>query len=47
MWVDLVSNRAFWGIIVMWDRRAVELIDHYIRKFLVACYFKSVDDGFE
>lgn len=38
-----------WSIraIVMWDRRVVELLEHYVGKFLVACHFKSVNDGFE
>lgn len=34
-----------WGILVMWDKRAVELVDHYVVNFLVAYHFKSVDDG--
>lgn len=29
------------------DRRVVELIDHYVEEFLVACHFNSVDDGFK
>lgn len=43
-WVDLVSNGALRGIIMMWDRRVVELIDHFVGDFLMACHFKSVDD---
>lgn len=32
---------------VMWDRRSVELIEHYVEKYLVSCHFKNVDDGIE
>ncbi|KAG6654081.1 hypothetical protein CIPAW_05G121300 [Carya illinoinensis] len=46
-WVDLVVEGASGGIIVMWDRRVVELIDHYVGDFMVACHFKNVDYGVE
>ncbi|KAG2701660.1 hypothetical protein I3760_06G055400 [Carya illinoinensis] len=46
-WVELVSKGASGGIIVMWDRRVVEMLDHYVGEFMVVCQFKSVDDGFE
>lgn len=42
-----MSNGALEGIIIMWDKRVVELRDHYVGEYLVACHFKSEDDGFE
>lgn len=44
-WTYLVADGALGGIIVMWDRKAVEFIDHFVRDFLVACHFKNMDDG--
>ncbi|KAG6652146.1 hypothetical protein CIPAW_06G163500 [Carya illinoinensis] len=46
-WVELFSNGALGGILVMWNRRAVEVVDHYVGEFLVACHFKNVVDGVE
>lgn len=43
-WVDLVSNGTSGGIIVMQDRRTVELIVYIVRDFLVVCRFESMDD---
>ncbi|KAG6647375.1 hypothetical protein CIPAW_07G074900 [Carya illinoinensis] len=31
----------------MWDRRVVEMIDHHVGEYLVACHFKNVHDGVE
>ncbi|KAG6643357.1 hypothetical protein CIPAW_09G205800 [Carya illinoinensis] len=31
----------------MWNRRVVELRDHLVGEFLVACHFKNLEDGFE
>lgn len=44
-WVELVLDGASGGVIVIWDRRTVELINHFVGDFLVACHFKSVIDG--
>jgi hypothetical protein len=30
----------------MWDRRIVEKIKECVREFIVACFFKNVEDGF-
>lgn len=46
-WVEFVLNGASEDILVMQDRRMVELVDNYVGNFLVACHFKSVDDGVE
>lgn len=43
-WVDLVSNGTSGGIIVMQDRRKVELIVYIVRDFLVVCCFEIMDD---
>jgi hypothetical protein len=34
------------GILLMWDRRIVEKIKECVREFIVACFFKNVEDGF-
>lgn len=31
----------------MWDKHIVKLVEHYVKKYLVACHFKNVDDGME
>ncbi|KAF5471907.1 hypothetical protein F2P56_008670 [Juglans regia] len=45
-WVYLASSGASGGIVVMWDRRMVEKVEDYIGRYMVACSFKSVLDGF-
>ncbi|KAF5461862.1 hypothetical protein F2P56_017925 [Juglans regia] len=45
-WVYLASSRASGGVIMMWDRRVVEKVNDYIRRYMVACSFRSVADGF-
>ncbi|KAG6666274.1 hypothetical protein CIPAW_01G019700 [Carya illinoinensis] len=44
-WVSLTSKGASGGIIVMWDKRAVNLVE-YVGEFVAACSFKNVEDGF-
>ncbi|KAG6664925.1 hypothetical protein CIPAW_02G126700 [Carya illinoinensis] len=46
-WIELVSKEASGGIIIMWNRRLEEMVDHYVGEFMVACRFKCVDDRFE
>lgn len=43
-WVILVLDGALGEIVIMWDRRMVELLEHFVRNVLV-CHFKNVDDG--
>ncbi|KAG6632746.1 hypothetical protein CIPAW_13G179800 [Carya illinoinensis] len=45
-WTTLDSKGASRGILVMWDKRAVNLVEEYVREFLVACSFTNVDNGF-
>ncbi|KAF5463070.1 hypothetical protein F2P56_019016 [Juglans regia] len=45
-WVYLASSGASGGIVVMCDRRVVEKVEDYIGRYMVACSFKSVLDGF-
>lgn len=35
------------GIIIMWDKRVMELSDYCMGEYLVEYHFKSVDGGFE
>lgn len=46
-WAAVVSNGVSGGIIVIWDRRVMELVEECVAEFLVACHSKNVDDGFE
>lgn len=46
-WAVLVWNEALGGIIVIWDRRDVKLIEEYVGQYLGACHFKNVYDSFE
>ena len=34
------------GVLVVWDKRSLELIDKEVGSFLVSCRFKNVDNGF-
>lgn len=45
-WVYLASLGASGGVVVMWDRRVVEKVEDYIGRYMVACSFKCVSDGF-
>ncbi|KAG6644474.1 hypothetical protein CIPAW_08G057000 [Carya illinoinensis] len=45
-WTSLPSKGASGGIIVMWDKRVVDLVDEYIGEFVVAGSFMSLEDGF-
>lgn len=47
VWVDLVSNGASRGILIMWDKRVVESVKHYVGNYLFSCHFKNVDNGVE
>ena len=43
-WMFLRSNDASGGILLMWDRRAVEKLEDAVRYFSVSCKFKNVED---
>lgn len=36
--MEIILNGASGGVIVMWDRKVVELLDHFVGEFLVACH---------
>lgn len=44
-WVFLPSSGGLGGILLMWDNRVVELLEECIGHFIVACYFKNIEDG--
>lgn len=46
-WVDLVLEDTSRGILIMWDNKVVELVEHYVETFLLACHFKIVDNSVE
>lgn len=45
--VDLVSDGASRGILIMWNRRAIDLVNHYVGNYVLACHFRSIDNGVE
>ncbi|XP_042952212.1 uncharacterized protein LOC122289294 [Carya illinoinensis] len=45
-WTTLDSKGASGGILVMWDKRAVNLVEECIGEFSLACSFSNVDDDF-
>jgi hypothetical protein len=45
-WCHVDSRGASGGILLMWNRRAVSRIDTCMGRFMGACLFKNVDDGF-
>lgn len=44
--VILPSLGAFGGILVIWDKQVVELMEGCLVDFMVACSFKTIVDGF-
>jgi hypothetical protein len=46
-WCHVDSRGASGGILLMWDRRVVSRIDSCMGRFVVACTFRNVEDGFE
>ncbi len=45
-WEVLNAVNTAGGILLMWDKRALEKIDCYIGAFTVSCHWKSLDDGY-
>jgi exonuclease III len=45
-WIYLGSTSASGGILLMWDRQVVEKIEECVRRFVVACVFRSVTKNF-
>jgi exonuclease III len=45
-WVFLGSVGASGGILVMWDRRTVEIMEEAVGQYSVSCKFKNVVDQF-
>jgi len=43
----LGSEGASGGIVLMWDRRAVEKVEEAVGRFSVSCRFKNIGDQFE
>jgi hypothetical protein len=46
-WSYVASNGASGGILLMWDRRVVSKVEVCHGSYVVACYFRNVDDGME
>jgi exonuclease III len=45
-WCYLASCSASGGMLIMRDKRIVEKIDVFVGEFVLACSFRSVEDGF-
>ncbi|KAG6629833.1 hypothetical protein CIPAW_14G112600 [Carya illinoinensis] len=46
-WVFQASNGASGGILLMWDRRVVEMTEEFVGQYVVACSFTFVVDNFK
>ncbi|KAG6666005.1 hypothetical protein CIPAW_01G000700 [Carya illinoinensis] len=45
-WSYLPSKGASGGILIMFDKRVVERLEHCVGDFSVACFFVNIEDGF-
>jgi hypothetical protein len=45
-WEALPAVNTAGGIILMWDKRVLEMIDAHIGEYSVSCQWRSLDDGF-
>lgn len=45
-WCYSASRGASGRILLMWDRRVVEKIKECVREFMVACFYRNVENGF-
>ncbi|XP_050277756.1 uncharacterized protein LOC126719218 [Quercus robur] len=45
-WLYLGSEGASGGIVLMWDRRAMEKVEEAVGRFSVSCRFKNIGDQF-
>lgn len=41
------SEGASKGILLVWDRRVVEKVEHCMGKFTIECSFRCISDNFE
>lgn len=46
-WVTLDARGTVGGIMILWDRKVVHVVDDAKRTFSVSCFFRNVGDGFE
>uniref|UniRef100_A0A2N9GN59 Reverse transcriptase domain-containing protein n=1 Tax=Fagus sylvatica TaxID=28930 RepID=A0A2N9GN59_FAGSY len=46
-WVALDAVNTAGGVLLLWDKRVLELIDSAVGKFSVSCLWKGLLDGFE
>ena len=45
-WKALNAEGTEGGILLLWDKRRISLVDSVIRSFLVSCLFRMAEDGF-
>lgn len=46
-WSFLPSKWAFGGILIMFDKKVVEILEECIGEFIVTCSFRNMQDGFQ
>ena len=46
-WGAVDVEGTTWGILVLWDKRVLELIDMELGLFSISCWFKNYVDGFQ
>ena len=45
-WEALDAMGSEGGVLVVWDKKSLELLDKEIGSFSVSCRFRNVDNGF-
>lgn len=44
-WCNLAADGVSGGILLLWDLRILEVVDHCMGSFFVSVVFKDVEDG--
>ena len=45
-WEAMNGTGSAGGVLVVWDKRSLEMIDKEMGSFSVSCIFKNIDNGF-
>ena len=45
-WITMEACGTARGVLVVWDKRSLELLDKEVGSFSVSCKFRNVEDGF-
>ena len=45
-WEAMNAMGSVGGVLLVWDKRSLELIDKEVGSFSISCRFKNIDNGF-